>query len=220
MEMARYNQHQAAQNKTETPVRNTSHRSVRRASTYSPCTSFNVTPTRASSRCARSPSGCACTLSYAPRPRNSHVYTSASSISAMSSQQMPSRSAAWSAMTTQVRDTPYAAICRPVSPSARNRSTRLALILRTIRITPFSARPATRQQKPRKPTPKPEYSMALTDSIDKRAALNLNISGPQRSEYSPSVGTVTSPSQSRVRTYHREPAHPSRRSLERSAAHI
>ena len=40
---------------------------------------------------------------------------------------------------TLVRDIPCAAICRPVSPSERNRSTSFALILRTIRITPSAA---------------------------------------------------------------------------------
>ena len=42
-------------------------------------------------------------------------------------------------LATVVRDMSCAAICRPVSPSARNRSTSFALILRTIRITPSAA---------------------------------------------------------------------------------
>ncbi len=67
---------------------------IRHRSRYSRCSSFNVTPTRASSRCTTAQSGYAYTLSCSPRPGNRRTYTSASDMPATSSQLTPSRSAA------------------------------------------------------------------------------------------------------------------------------
>ncbi len=157
------------------------------ASTYSPCKSFSVTPTRANSRWTRSQSGWANTLSCSPRPGNNREYTCSSPSSATSSQPIPAASAASGTAVTDLRDIPCEdAIARPDRPSPRSWSTSFALIFRTISDCSFRRVPSTHGGRS---VGKPAPNDTITGPhrhhhYDNDPAPEPSNTGPQQSEYS------------------------------------